>query len=307
MKRAVFWLLLAALVLAPFGVAELVLRYLGLGNPILYYANASYRYAQQPNQKQVRRRSATVTIDSKGLRGTRDWTSAADAKILFVGDSVTWGGTYIDDRDLFSDGACAQLERTLAKRFLCGSASANGYGTDNMAARIRYLNVEDESALVVTLIAADTVRGLADAEGQFLFTRRPPPPFRALWEFSAFAAWKTFHLLRPLDRRADDDLKVAERSLEHLFTALRETARPSRKVLLVFSPVRDELNGRESDLTGHVRAVLARSGFDVLDLHADVSAAAKPGFYYDAMHLDVAGHHFYAERIAQKLRGYFAR
>jgi hypothetical protein len=308
MKRAVFWLLLAAFVAAPVILAELTLRYLGLGHPILYYTNASFRYAQQPNQRQARRRGAAVTIDSKGLRGTRDWAATADAKILFVGDSVTWGGTYIDDRDVFSDGACANLERALAKRFVCGSASANGYGTDNMAARIRHMNVADEGALVVTLIAADTIRGLADAEGQFLFTRRPPPPFRALWEVSTFAAWRTFHLLRPLaERRADNDLNVAERSLDNLFAALRETARPSRKVLLVLSPMRDELNGRESELTRHVRVLLAHSGFEVLDLHADVSAAVAPGFYYDAMHLDVVGHRFYAERIARQLQPYFSR
>ena len=294
--------MLVALVLAPIVVAEAVLRYLGLGNPILYYTNASYRYAQQPNQKQARRRGATVTIDSKGLRAAKDWTSPADAKILFVGDSVTWAGTYIDDNDTFSEGTCVRLAQVIGKTFVCGSASANGYGTDNMAERIRYMNVDDETVLVVTLIAPDTVRGLADAEGQFLFTRRPPGPFRALWEAATFATWRMFRLLRPLaTRRPDDDLKVAERSLANLFAALRETARPARKVLIVLSPIRDELGGRESDLTRHVRAALARSGFEVLDLHADVSGAMTPDFYYDRLHLDVRGHRFFAERIAHRL------
>lgn len=302
LKRAIFWLALVALVLVPIVAAEAVLRALGLGNPILYYTNASFRYAQQPNQKQVRQRGATVTIDSMGLRAARDWTSRADGKILFVGDSVTWAGTYIDDNDTFSQGTCARLAQATGRSFVCGSASANGYGTDNMAARIRYMNVTDENVLVVTLIAPDTVRGLADAESQYLFTRRPPAPFRALWEAATFAAWRTFRLLRPLDtRQTGDDLKVAERSLENLLAALRETARPSRKVLIVLSPIKDELNGRESDLTRRVRAVLAGSGLEVLDLHADVSAAMTPDFYYDGMHLDVHGHRFYGERIARRL------
>jgi len=306
LKRAVFWLVLVALVLAPVVLAEIALRGAGLGNPILYYTNASYRYAQQPNQKQVRLRGASVTIDGKGLRAVRDWTSPVERKILFVGDSVTWAGTYIDDHDTFSHGVCTRLDKATGNSFLCGSASANGYGTDNMAERIRYMNVDDEDAIVVTLIAPDTVRGLADAEGQFLFTNRPPGPFRALWEATTFAAWRTLRLLRPLARRDDDDLKVAARSLDNLFSALRERGRPSRRVLIVLAPVRDELGGRESELTRHVRAALAASGFDVLDLHADVSAAATPGFYYDAMHLDVAGHRFYAERIARRLAPLFA-
>lgn len=302
LKRAIFWLMLIALVLAPIIAAEAVLRYLGLGNPILYYTTASYRYAQQPNQKQTRRHGATVTIDSKGFRAAKDWTSAADAKILFVGDSVTWAGTYIDDNDTFSQGTCARLAQATGKTFVCGSASANGYGTDNIAERTRYMNVDDESVLVVTLIAPDTVRGLTEAEGQYLFTRRPPGPFRALWEVATFATWHMFNVLRPLAaHRDDDDLKVAERSLENLFAALRETARPSRKVLIVLSPVRDELGGRENDLTRRVRAVLARSGFPILDLYPDVSAAVSPGFYYDTLHLDVPGHRFYAAAIARRL------
>jgi hypothetical protein len=302
LTRAIFWLALIALVLLPILLAEIALRYLGLGNPILYETNASYRYAQQPNQKQTRLRGASVTIDSKGLRAATDWSTPADAKVLFVGDSVTWAGTYIDDADTFVQGTCARLMLAAAKTFVCGSAAANGYGTDNMAARIRYGNTSDETVLVVTLIAPDTIRGLADAEGQFLFTHRPPAPFRALWEAASFAAWKAFHLLRPLDAwRGDHELQVAERSLENLFAALRETARPQRKVLIVFSPVRDELGGRESELTRRVRAVLARSGFDVLDLHEAVSAVVRPGFYYDALHLDVRGHHFYAEQIARRL------
>jgi lysophospholipase L1-like esterase len=295
-------------VLAPIVLAEMALRSLGVGNPILYYTNASYRYAQQPNQRQTRLRGASVTIDSKGLRATKDWTSRADAKILFVGDSVTWAGTYIDDNDTFSQGVCTRLERAAGKSYVCGSASANGYGTDNMAERIRYMNVDDETVLVVTLISPDTVRGLADADGQFLFTRRPPGPFRGLWEAATFATWRAFRLLRPLDvRQEDDDVRVAERSLANLFAALRETARPSRKVLIVLSPVRDELNGQESDLTRHVRGVLARSGFEVLDLHAEVSGAMTPDFYYDRLHLDVRGHRFYADRIAHRLEALIGR
>ena len=61
-----------------------------------------------------------------------------------------------------------------------------------MAARIRYRDFHDEQAIVVTLIAPDAVRGSVDA-------------------------------LRPPTYRANDDLQVAERSLENLFSALRET------------------------------------------------------------------------------------
>jgi lysophospholipase L1-like esterase len=250
----------------------------------------------------VRQHGAVVTLDSKGLRSTTDWTQPADAKILFIGDSVTWGGTFIDDRDTFADGVCRRLAAATGKRFGCGNAGANQYGLDNMAARIRYKDFDDESVLVVTLIADDAVRGLVDSEGRFFFMRPPPAPVRALWEATTYLTWRFYKFLRPQAYRGDDDLRVAERSLDNLFAAIRDTQRPGRKVLIVLSPAKNELNGRESALTKRVQSALARSGFDVLDLHAAVSAAVTPDFYYDGIHLDVRGHAFYADRIAEHLR-----
>jgi hypothetical protein len=300
-KRAIFWLMTVVLVCAPIGLAELYLRYIGLGNPILYYANASYRYAPLPNQRQLRQRSARVSIDSKGLRNTGDWSDPADAKILFIGDSVTWGGTYIDDADTFADGVCQRLARVTGKTFVCGNAGVNQYGSDNMAERIRYKDFNDETALVVTLIASDTTRGLADAEGSYIFSQRPPSPFRALWEAATFAAYRVYRYLRPISYRSTDDLRVAERSLQNLFDAIHEAEHPGTTVLIVLSPLKDELGGHESALTTHVQAILNRSGFDVLDLHAAVSTAFTHDFYYDNIHPDVQGDHFYADRIAARL------
>jgi len=300
--RVLFWIIVVALVCAPVVGAELLLRHAGLGHPILFYANASYRYAAQPNQHQVRQGGARVTIDSKGLRAVTDWTTPADDKILFIGDSVTWGGTYIDDTDTFAAGVCPRLEKATGKRFVCGNAGANQYGTDNMAERIRYSGMHDETVLVVTLISGDALRGLHDADGSFFFTAPPPGPFKAIWEAATFLSWRIYRAMRPIKAfRFDDNARVVERSLENLFAAIRETQRPGRRVLIVHSPMEDELDGREAPLTVQVRAILARSGFDVLDLHAAVSAVHTPDFYYDGEHLAVRGHHFYADQIAGRL------
>src|SRR5262249_14554940 len=222
--KALFWVLLLALLLVPVVVVELFLRSEGLGRPILFYTTSSYRFAPQPNQHHVRERGANVTIDSKGLRAVKDWTTPADGKILFVGDSVTWGGTYIDDKETFAAGVCARLERATGRSFVCGNAGVNQYGTDNMAERIRYKEVDDETAFVVTLISSDALRGLSDAAGSYFFTSSPPPcPLRALWEAATFLTWRLYGVMRPVDvYRSDHDLRVAERSLENLFAAIRE-------------------------------------------------------------------------------------
>jgi hypothetical protein len=116
-----------------------------------------------------------------------------------------------------------------------------------------------------------------------------------------FLTWRFYKSLRPLSVQSSNDLRVAERSLDNLFDAIRKTERPTRKVLIVLSPLEDELNGHERVLTKHVQAILLRSGFDVLDLHAAVSAAVIKDFYPDNMHLNVEGNQFYADQIAARL------
>jgi lysophospholipase L1-like esterase len=306
-KRFFFWVGLAVCMLLPAGLAELGLRLEGVGNPILYTENASYRYAPLPNQKEIRFRGASVTIDSIGLRGVTDWTTPADTKILFLGDSVTWGGTGIDDRETFANLTCVRLEERIRKHFLCGNAGVNAYGTDNMAQRILYKDFDDESAVVVTLISADTLRGLTDLRGQPFYSRAPSGPFRALWEALGIIVFRLSESMRTdeASRRPDHDLRVAEYSLDNLTTVLHKTYGAERKVLIVLSPTKDELDGKEKELTRHVRALLARSDFDFIDMTPDVAASNRESIYYDRAHLDVAGHQLYADRIANRLEPYF--
>jgi hypothetical protein len=309
LTRVVFWIVVCMLLAAPFVVAEAYLRSIGGGDPILFYGNTSYRYAPRPNQRHVQPGGA-VTLDSKGLRGMKDWTLPADGKILFLGASATWGGTQIDDKDVYSSIVCAQLDKALHRDFTCGNAAADSYGVDNMAERIRYDDMGDESAIVVSMASYSAVRGLTDLEGLPYFTVPPPGPFKALWVSATLGAWRLLKILRYCCKYegAQNNNRVAEHSLGNLFAALRETDRPGRKVLIVLLPLKPELDGKEADFTKHVRTILEGSGLDFLDLHGPISAAphAETFFYPDGGHFELAGHQFIGERIAEKLASSFA-
>jgi hypothetical protein len=313
--RLAFGTVALFLVATPLVLAEVYLRSIGAGDPLLYYTNSSYRYALQPNQKHSGQRGATITIDSKGLRGVKDWTTPADGKILFIGASATWGGTYVDDRDLYSSIVCTRLDRAFGRSFTCGNAGVNSYGVDNMAERIRYKDYADETAIVVTIAPFNTVRGLNDLDTTPYFTVTPPGPFKALWESISLWVWQLQHYRTVVYDRSHD-LRVAERSLGNLFAALRETDRPDRKVLLVLIPMRDQLNGNEDQLNGkpyyltkRVRAILQGSNYDVLDLSQPFSATPNPDalFYADGGHLELAGHQLVGALIADRLQSFFAK
>jgi len=307
--RFFFWIILLILLTTPVILAEVYLRSIGIGDPILYYADTAYRFAPRPNQRHVGQRGAAVTLDSKGLRGVKEWTTPADGKILFIGSSVTWGGTFIDDKDVYANVVCVHLEKALNRDFTCGNAGVNAYGIDNMAERIRYKDYADESAIVVTIGSYVAIRGLTDLSSLPYFTVPPPGPFKGLWEGATLGAWNLLQILRFVKFDRVHELSVAERSLANLFATLRETDRPGRKVLIVLMPMREELGGKETDLTKHVRAVLEASNLDFLDLHQTISAFPHPDalFYSDGSHLELAGHQFVGDGIAERLEGFFSR
>lgn len=311
LKHSLFWLILIVLIALPWVVVETYLEVLGLGNPLLYYVNPVYGYGLQPGQQEIRRRGTRVTIDSAGLRTPRDWSEAVDAKILFVGDSVTYGGSYIDDNETFAQGVCARLERRINRRMTCGNAGINGWGTDNMAGWMANKAFNDEAAVVVTLIAVDAVRGMTPIIAGPFRTEPTWFPVKALHEVASYGVWLMSTKLRQLRSSAGvsertDQLLAAKKSLDNLIGVLRKIYGDGRKVLIVFSPAKRDLDGKETELVKTVRGVLERSGFEVLDLHEPVTKGFTDGFYYDDVHLDVAGHAFYADRIAERLEPYFA-
>lgn len=176
MKKVLFTLVLALAVLSPLLVAELSARWIALGEPIVYSTNAAYRYAPVRNQQVVRRGGASVTIGAEGMRGLESWSGPADHRILLIGDSVTWGGTNTPDDKTFAHLVCEELESSLPLNLVCGNAGVNGYGTDNMIARLRYdRELARADSVVVTLISVDPIRGTSD-----LALFRTPPAFALL-------------------------------------------------------------------------------------------------------------------------------
>lgn len=312
MKKALFRLGLGLVVLVGLAlivaIAELAARAYGLGDPMLYYENESYRYALKPDQSVVRLRGAGIRTDRYGFRTDDDWDEPGALRVLFLGDSVTYGGAYIDNAGLFSARTCERL-RAGGINAVCANAGINGYGTDNMAYRIRFDPAPPADVYVVTLIAGDTLRGMASLMSLPYFSQTLPPLVPALTEGALFALDRVRARLRygrgegPLQRDTGHGFEVARLSLERLFAALRERADDGRHVLLVLSPARRNVRAGYNKFERAVLAELKGSGFEVLDL-LPAFKERKPDLdrvYYDGVHLEVGGHAFYAEAIAAAL------
>ena len=58
-----------------------------------------------------------------------------EKKIVFFGDSVTYGGSYIDDTKTFVHISCEDFKNI---KIICGNAGVNAYGIHNIVYRSKY-------------------------------------------------------------------------------------------------------------------------------------------------------------------------
>ena len=78
---------------------EIILRLVGFGHPILYKKTINNFYPK-PNQVTKRYKGSNIKINYIGMRTNFDWKDR-DKKIVILGDSVTYGGSYIDNKIYF--------------------------------------------------------------------------------------------------------------------------------------------------------------------------------------------------------------
>jgi len=306
MKRLLFTAVALALVAGAGAAVEFGLRLYGLGSPLLYYETPAYGYALRPSQRAERLRGAVVTIDDAGLRGTRPWSRPADRKLLFVGDSITYGGSYIDDAALFSERACDRLRERSALAVVCGNAGINAYGVDNMAARLRYGGYDDADVIVVTVNPGDALRGMARLRSFPYFAKPPPAPLAATVELVDFGLDRLRLIWRfagaPAPTGGVPPLRVAGDSLDRLFTVLRARRAAGARIILVYSPARFELKaGGETPLTRLVSDRLRDAGFAFVDMRGPLAGGDLDALYYDGVHLEVAGHALYGRVIGDAI------
>ena len=178
-------LLLITSVLAVLSVIEILLRIYGLGNPIIYEKSLLWGYSPMPNQKSKRLENAVVTINEDGLRTSKKFTNTN--KIIFYGDSVTYGGSYIDDLEIFSELVCEKLNKT-KELYSCGNAGVNAYGIRNIIKRTKnYENKFPNHYKIITIIEGDFYRNFSQIKSLPYFTQPIENIFKATIELTLYS------------------------------------------------------------------------------------------------------------------------
>ncbi len=280
---------------------EIALRCFGVGRPVLYDSNALYGYRPLPNQRLAPLFGPALRFNNLGLRCDEDWEASPAGHVLFLGDSVTYGGN-VSNAELFS---------TLAMHDLPGERGCNGgvnaWGVENIHGLLVDRGFLPAHVYVTVLIEDDFYRGLTRLHGQLLWCR---PPASAL----AHVLWNYLHLEDERRRyvnwawySTEDVLDtVVDKAVRQLVEIDAALAAKGFRHLLYISPIRDQVL-RDVPRDGRVAATLARYGVRAAYLADAVNArelapSAKEALFHDNVHLSPQGHALWASIINQDLR-----
>jgi lysophospholipase L1-like esterase len=306
-KKLYLSLIILAIVLVSTFLLESLLRIYGLGDPLIYKTNLSYRYAPLPNQSVTRFKKSKITINEMGLRSTQEWDKKNLNKILFFGDSVTYGGSYLDNKEIFSELVCENLNQKSKKKYLCGNAGVNAYGVDNIKNRILYGEIQDSKWIVITLLEEDGFRSLQNISAIPVFLEKPAF-LPAIQEIFLYTVWKANIYLRNSPKyyvNKKEDGHLFEESFINLKKVLINEIKKNKKILVIFHPLkRDILDEKESENFLIMKKVFQdrESEIILVNMFPVLKSKYSDDIYYDNGHLNKAGHIIFSNKISSIIR-----
>lgn len=265
----------------------------GLGNPIIYENSRIYGYKIKANQN-IKRKGNKIIINNLGMRSNKSWEeNLIKKKILFFGDSVTYGGSIVSNNDLFSEKICKQLNKDI-DNYICGNLGANGYSLHSIIRRIKYKEFDNEDLIIVTIISNNFPRIFHNSISQPFWTKKISNFYPALTEIF-------FIYLDKLRNKAKYNLgsedvfeNINLQYYNDLTNELEEVLNKNNKPYIIFySP---SLNELEKIRDNYFKNILKDKFKNFYDL-GDIQYIEKKNLYYDNIHLNKKGHDEYSKFI----------
>lgn len=272
-------------------------KFIGLGSPLIYRHSKIYGYDLKPNQK-ILRRGKSVTINDFGMRSLKNWSNQYEKKLLFFGDSVTFGGSLVNDEDTFVEKICKRIKNI---KTICGNYSVNGYGIEAISKRIKYKNFFDEDLIIITVIGNDFLRGFANLGVQPFTTKKYPAIFPALIELFFLSTDNIRNKIKYNFNNISENKQTLERYQNDQLNYFLETLEELNKEYFVFySPEYSEFKGNNE--YENIKTILSENIKNFFDLTSEIKKHEEK-IYYDGVHLNKLGHKLYSDIIFKKIKG----
>lgn len=295
----------ACLILAVLLVcSEAALRFgLGLGNPVLIAPDPYCSFVTRPNQN-IFRFFVHTYINRYGMRSEEVSPARPPGvvRLLFVGDSITYGTTHVDQRNLFTQIVQRELPGILHRNVQVLNASANAWAPDNELAWVESRGIFQSNFVLLVLNDGDLTQPratIADV-GSALPQRRPLTAIGEL--FTRFIEPRFLPWLRRSD--AGDVVLpnnlVEKANLTDLDRFLAVVRSQQGRMILLYLPFRADIPA----ISAHAETVFhqwsATNAVPMIDL-TDVLAghSVKEVCLHDRTHLNTAGNAIAGTAILQ--------
>lgn len=285
--------------------AETLLRWFDIADVPVYERNPEYGYLMRPNQS-VSTRGRRYAINSHGLRG-RDFASPKQEntlRLLFVGDSVTYGGGIIREPDLFVNRIVEGMN-THPKRCHLTEAvnlSVPGWGIQNMAAYTLTKGIFEADIVVWVVPSADFRRWKTSLEDLGFPEARPfsRTTYVIRRVFGGFfqSRWQGGFTRGQVGVGSP---RVFEENVAMLTKAMGEILSRGATALVVLLPAEAGYGALHDDRDRLQRAA-AQMRISSIDMEAVFRAHLKEKLFYDGIHLSEAGHRVMAETLLVALQ-----
>lgn len=289
-------------------ICEFAGRLIGLGNPMLYKSDPLVGYRLRPNQRNKRFQNATVSTDFEGFRIDPSHKKDSASEILvFVGDSVTYGGSYIDDTELFSSLFCANRSESI-----CLNSGINAWGTYNMGRFISNFPLyskRNPTKFILVILPGDDQRNLTHIESLPYWTKPPRNP-KAINEILNFIlvkylipSLKNNSLLNEKDTSSENIIK--NKTIQHSWNDLSDYLKNSiAEINILITPPMEWLINSEGNLSNiklydNYLAMISKNSkvTKACNLYYSIKEEFSKTDYVDSAHLSKSGHKKWAKHI----------
>jgi len=296
-----------AIILA--GSSELVLRSMGFGDPVLYRVDPRIGYYPAPNQN-VHRYGGDIHINAFGMR-SRDVAlnkPAGTYRILMLGDSTLYAGSYIDQGGMYATllekwlNENARLLPHSPQRVEVLCIGVNGWGPQHELAYVRAFGIFHADLVMVMGPPTDAYRartGIAQMPF-FVEGHRPHWAWREFWEHLLWD-WNLRLTGAHGDYLSDPQAaKVLSDGIAAWMDIATLAQAQGARVDFELLPHEEEArNGKADGLTQRVLdgllPELAKKRIpESYPLNFIGKNLGVLNFYHDGVHLDTAGHKLYA-------------
>lgn len=283
-------------------VCEFILRFaFGFCDALLYRESDKYEYIAQPNQDR-HRFGAYIHYNSYSQRnGEPDSTKV---RVLGLGDSVIFGGTWMDQDSL----ASTLFSEETGMQML--NISAGSWGPDNCAAYLKEKGTFGASAMILVCSSHDAFDVMTHVPVVGVVPTYPDRQYKLAWAELIdryivprieMVFWRTKVNLDPDEQVVKNiEFKNTVRQKSALFDKgfdqLLEIAREKNIPMAIYLHAeQDELKAGSYNEMGQM--IIKWAASHRVKLVEGLKAGEKENMYYDKIHFNEAGQRFMATQL----------